>query len=259
MISEVIIFLYLNKKKIFSNKTILPFYNWSFGHQIVGFDYYSRAYYPYKVSLIFIIHKRNNPYLHLCFQNIDCVTFKSRFFGNKQNLFCSIYKKIFNFLMIVSIIYDKYHIVEHLNVYKILTNPKVKQLRNYNYTKDDLVEYQTNLTGYYYLLKNNIGTSPKLENDLKAKIEKNILKLYPNFNKNKFVCIILRNSRSLNYYDSFRDSGDQNRFRKSLKYFSDQGYSIVSSGESEEKIFEDIPNFISSKRSLLLMKLITIC
>ena len=55
MICEVIIFLFLNKKKIFSNKTILPFYNWSFGHQIVGFDYYSRAYYPNKVSLIFIL------------------------------------------------------------------------------------------------------------------------------------------------------------------------------------------------------------
>ena len=92
MISEVIIFLYLNKKKIFSNKTILPFYNWSFGHQIVGFDYYSRAYYPYKVSLIFIIHKRNNPYLHLCFQNIDCVTFKSRFF---------VYIKMLNYMVLV--------------------------------------------------------------------------------------------------------------------------------------------------------------
>ena len=97
LIIEVLFFLSKNYKKIFNNFLIFPFYNWSFGHQIVAYDYCSRVYFPNKISLIHIIHKRNNPYLHQCFDNFEYMQFKSIFALNSQNLICKTNQKIITF------------------------------------------------------------------------------------------------------------------------------------------------------------------
>ena len=86
--------------------------------------------------------------------------------------------------------------------------------------------------------------NPSLSNDLTKKIEK-IMKIYPNFNPDNFVCLLLRRARSLNCYKLDEDAGDQTRFIKSLNKLSSQGY-YTTSGETNESIFEKIQNFISS-------------
>ena len=248
IIIEIFIFFLINKKKIFKNYLILPFYNWSFGHQIIAYDYFSRIYYPNKITLVLILHPRNNPYLHYCYTNLDTLIFKSIILGNSQNIYCSTYKKTFSFfLSLFSTFNNKFAILDHLSVYKTLNNQNLKTLKSYDSNKDKVTEYETNTTGYYYLLKNDIGKSPSLSNDLTKKIEKEIMKIYPNFNPDNFVCLLLRRARSLNYYDSMRDAGDQTRFIKSLNKLSSQGYYITTSGETNESIFEKIQNFISSE------------
>ena len=248
IIIEIFVFFLINKKKIFKNYLILPFYNWSFGHQIIAYDYFSRIYYPNKITLVLILHPRNNPYLHYCYTNLDTLIFKSIILGNSQNIYCSTYKKTFTFfLSLFSTFNNKFAILDHLSLYKTLNNQSINTLKAYDSSKDKITEYETNTTGYYYLLKNDIGKSPSLSNDLTEKIEKEIMKIYPNFSPNNFVCLLLRRARSLNYYDSMRDAGDQTRFLKSLNKLSSQGYYITTSGESNESIFEKIQNFISSK------------
>lgn len=248
IILEILIFFFKNKRKIFKNSLILPFYNWSFGHQIIGYDYFSRIYYPNKVSLILIVHPRNNPYLDYCYKNLDTVIFKSIILGNSQNIFCLTYKRTLSFMLSVfSIFNTKFTILNHLSIYKTLNNQNITSLKSYDSEKDKIVEYETNTTGYYYLLKYNIGKPPSLNLEIIEKIELEIKKIYPNFNSNNFVCLLLRRARSLNYYDSMRDAGDQTRFIKSLKKLSSQGYFITTSGETNESIFENIKNFISSK------------
>lgn len=248
IIIEIIIFFIKNKNKIFKNYLILPFYNWSFGHQVIAYDYFSRIYYPNKITLFLILHPRNNPSLHLCYSNLDLIIFKSKILGNSQNIYCSLYKNISSFfLSICSTFIGNFAILDHLSLYKTLNNQNINSLKSYDSIKDKIVEYETNTTGYYYLLKNNIGMPPALNSDLNKKIEDEIIKIYPNFNSNNFVCLLLRRARSLNYYDSMRDAGDQTRFLKSIKKLSNDGYFITTSGETDESVFQDINNFISSE------------
>lgn len=248
LIAEILFYIIKNKNLIFKNKLILPFYHWSFGHQIIGYDYYSRLYYPNKISLILIFHKRNNPFLNLCFQNFECFIFKSKIIRNSNNFICGIIKKLFILILNFFSLFRDIFILNQFSIYKTLNNPRAKILKNYNKSKNDFIDYDSNLTGYYFLIKNKIGVKPSLNSKITQDINSAILKYYPNFKINKFVCLLLRKSRSLNYYDSFRDAGDQSRFVKSIKQFSDNGYSIVASGETDENIFRDIPGFISSDK-----------
>ena len=101
IIIEIFIFFLINKKKIFKNYLILPFYNWSFGHQIIAYDYFSRIYYPNKITLVLILHPRNNPYLHYCYTNLDTLIFKSIILATPKYLLFNIQKNFFILLIFI--------------------------------------------------------------------------------------------------------------------------------------------------------------
>ena len=87
-------------------------------------------------------------------------------------------------MQIVTLFIPDRLIIDHLSIYKLLNSPNVKILKNYDFQSGKIIEYKSNLTGYYYLLKNNIGQIPHLNNSFKESIESAIKKTYPNFHSN---------------------------------------------------------------------------
>lgn len=244
---EALFFIILNFKKVISNKKVLIISHWSFGHQILGLEYSSRYYYPDKITLIQILYPRNNPYLSQCYQNINTLNFKTIFFKNKNKIQGKIQKNIITFYLgIINLLNYEIEVIDHLNLYNKI-NFQIHNPKMYNKKYDKVIELDYNLSGLKKLFNDNQYPKPRLPANLKEKIEKQILSIYPNFLAKPFVCFLLRKKRSLEYYDNLRDCGPEKNYVKSIKEFVSRGFGVVSTGEVNDKDFEKIDGYYSFK------------
>ena len=75
-IIEIPLFIFKNRE-LFRNQIIYPFWHWSFGHQVLGYDWASRLFFPNRISIVLVPNFRNNLLLHKCYEhNMDCFIFK---------------------------------------------------------------------------------------------------------------------------------------------------------------------------------------
>lgn len=248
---EIFFFIMYNFKKIISNKKILLICNWSFGHQILGLEYSSRYYYPENISLIQILYPRNNPYLSRCYSNIHTFNFKTNFFKTKTKLHGDIQTYMLLITLKIIIHFNKkIEIIKHVQYDQELYQKINFQSHNpkfYNRIDDKIVDSRYNLSGLKYLINNKKFPTIKIPNELVKKIENKIKNYYPNFFDKPFVCLLLRKKRSLEYYDNMRDSGPEQNYCKSIKEFVRRGYQVVSTGEVDDKLFNNINGYYSFK------------
>jgi putative glycosyltransferase (TIGR04372 family) len=238
---EIPVFLFKNRR-IFSNDIVYVVYHWSFGHTFLALDYASRLYYPNRISLIHLTPTyRTNKYLPNCFRHsIDEFSFRS-FIDLSQN---AINYRIIRFCcLFLSGLTNKFQVIDHLNMYKMLSlanegilsgSEKMNKLEKYN-----------EWTGYHRLLSNKIGMNPSLPIALFKQCNKQIEKRYPDFFSRPFVTLLLRKRRSNNFYDKARCSGPQENYIPAVRWLTENGYHVVGTGETEHEYFSGIPGYYS--------------
>lgn len=239
LIIEICIFLIKNKE-IFKNKIVFIFWHWSFGHQVLSYDWISRFYSPNKISLIEILFERNNPYLYLCFsENLIHYRFESLIRVNYFQV-CYIAEKIFKIFFFYL---KKYQTMDFRRVYGTLSICG-GVLKSYNENTGRISEY-TDVSGYYHLISNEIGNKPKLPQSFSEEIEKKIQIKYGNdFFKKKFACIILREPRTMQFYDAARGC-NQSNYIAAVKFLIDSGFNVIGSGDTNHKLFSILPGYYS--------------
>ncbi len=259
----VAVFILVNYK-IFKNRKIYLFWTWSFGHQVLSYDWMSRHFHPEKISLIFIPHPRNNLHLTDCFNHsFNAFTLRSTFFTNSHRN-GEIAKKIFkNVLKIICIFKKDVTIYDDIpQIYESLSKNYTKKFKVFSYEKNAMVPHINNI-GYYDLLNNNVGKSPKLSKKIRDYVEKKILIQYPKFLEKKFVFLLLRSNRSNEHFDFHRRNGSLDNYFKAVKYLCSSNYVVIAQ-DNKFKYFDNLDhslNFskIRCDQDLLNLYLLTQC
>ena len=243
LLIDIPIFISRNRKKIYCNKIIYPFWNWSFGHTVLGIDYASRLYYPNRITLIFIPHVRSNCNLAKCFQhNIDYVIYDCKFLP-KYSIFEKNKYKILNaYLMLINIIYQEHTIIKQVSTYDTLSLAEA-ELKVGNEEKNQLLK-TSDITGYIRLLNNKIGKEPMLPNQMSKLCEKIIVDKYESFFDKPFVTLSLRNKGiGGEYSDYARNCGPQENYINLIKKAVEYGYNVVGISENEHELFKEIEGY----------------
>src|SRR3989339_1611963 len=233
---------------IFKNKIIYIFWERSFGHTVTGIDYASRLFYPNRISLVYIPHPRSNEYLPLCYEhNVDSFLFKSIFLPYSHIGGRIRYNIFFVILCIINGLIKKFHIIERSNVYKTVSIASDNLLlgdENVGKLKKCI-----DLTGYYRLLKENIGKKAKLPRLLDEQCKKIIVEKYSDIFNKPFVVLLLRekgrNSKGFEHY--VRCSGPQENYILAVKHLVENGFNVVGSGETNNSIFNSLNGYYSFK------------
>jgi putative glycosyltransferase (TIGR04372 family) len=122
-----------------------------------------------------------------------------------------------------------------------------------------------NISGYGSLLENKIGLHPELpENDIQFCVEK-IKTISPNFFQKPFITLLLRSKahNSIDFSNSVRNT-DQKNYLRSVEFAIKNGYNVVSSGDTNSKLFKHLEGFYDFSNAnipsqLLNVFLITNC
>lgn len=237
----------LRNKAIFGNQIVYVFWHWSFGNSINGLDYASRLYYPNRISLIFILHPRSNPYLPHCFEhNLDIFHYRS-IVPFRPGLEDRPRYRILRFLLLVlSGLTGRFHLLEHRNLYKTLSIAE-RELSRVAEGGDEVVVYPVDLTGYPRLLRDGIGRPPRLPRHLVESCRQAIEARHPDFFDRPFVTLALREKGrgSLSFFDAIRCTGPQENYIPAVRYLTQHGYHVVGECETSCSTFENIEGFCS--------------
>jgi putative glycosyltransferase (TIGR04372 family) len=232
---------------------------------VQSYDWISRYYDSDKISLIHIPHPRNNNYLQYCFEDrFDAFAFTSKFFLMSHKVGEISHKIAKFFLYMIKIIKKEIiFMYDHNLVYQSFSSKKNKKFKIYDVETKSMSE-TSNYIDYYNILQNTKSLNPHLSKNIKNQIEKEIIKIYPNFLKKKFAFILLRKNRTNEYYDKNRCHGPVENYIKSINWLGKNDYNVVLS--IDEK-YLDIINLghtfdfskIKINSNLLNLYLITQC
>lgn len=254
---EAPIFLIINYK-IFKNKILYVFWIWSFGHTVLGLDYASRLYYPHRLSLIYIPHPSSNSYLPLCFKhNVDAFIYKSLIPFQESHVDVVRYRILRFFLLLISSIFQKFHVIEHFNIYKTLSLGGDNLLMC---NEKDQIEKATDWTGYIRLLRENVGNTPHLPSGLVEKCKNAITIKHPKFFDKPFVTLLLREKghESKYFSNAVRCAGPHENYIPAVKFFTQNGYNVVGAGETKHEYFKNIAGYYSFEEIGVPKKLLNI-
>ena len=239
------IFLTRNRK-MFKNEIVYLFWNVSFGHQIMSYDYASRLYWPNRISLIEILWPRNNPYLAYCFKhNIDAFSYKSLLF-KRSYLWAQVSYFVLRFYcLLISALTNKFQVIDRLDTYKTLSIAET-QLKIGDRTATKLIDYY-DPTGYIRLLRENIGKKPTIQEEFYTQCFDLIKKHAPNFLNREFITLLLRDKGrdSESWTDKIRNTGPHEYYLPAVEYIVEKGYHVLGLGETEHEIFKDVSGYFS--------------
>lgn len=232
-------FIVFRHRKTLKNSIVFAdFYNASFGHQIQAYEGFSRLFSPYRVTLFSFDQPRMNPYLHLCYPNIDTILIKSwhlKFVRFE-------YRLMHKLLLFISLFTDTFNVTDARNIlYKSLslldtatTDPKPMLCNRLDHT------------GYAYKLSLNRGPNPSLPSDLKTLCEQALTTLHPTFFNKPFITLFLRSKgEGKAYSDSARNPGDQSHYIDAVNACIKQGYHVVGWAGTDDAVFQGIDGYFS--------------
>ena len=264
------IFLIKNKK-IFKNKIVYVLWQWSFGHQILGYDWASRLYWPNRISMIEIKHSRCNSYLHKCFEhNIDhyfCGNLffpKNRFFSKINHNFGKITYYVIRFYTLLASFILNFDLISSRNIYKTLSFcDNSIPINDLSYSKK-ITNYDP--SGYFRLIRSKIGVSPQLSPFLYSECKNVIQKHFPSFFDKPLAILSLRmkGSKSQDFINKSRNPSSHRAYFDAVNFLSSIGYNVVGIGETEHNFFESINGYypdsiFSYNRSILQLFFLTSC
>ncbi len=235
----------LKNKKLFSAKIVYPFWNQSFGHQIMGFDYASRLYFPRRIAVIHIPHPRNNSKLSLCFTNLDYFCFKSVLFNQSHYWGKHAYVGVRFCLLIVSSLNTRMSVINQFNLYKTLSISTERQFVGGEDGKT-LVPYP-DTTGYMRLIRDSIGRKPRLNLQEISRVHRELKSVIPSFSEDRLICVLLRNKGGWRNTDLIRSSSPQENYLPSLEWLSRKKYFVICLGETSSGTFSNIDNIYFPK------------
>lgn len=249
-------FFLVKNGRIFANSLVYVFWNWSYGHTVVGLDYASRLYYPHRISLLFISDVRSNEYLPLCFgHNVDAFIYGGLFDVALNKIGLQVdpklrrirYRVLRFFVLLLSGLTDKFQVIDQwVVVYKTVSLAEDKLVMGDEMTGTVEVKYR-DYTGYIRLVREKIGRPPQLPDELLAQCRTAIGNRYPGFFTRPFVTLLLREKGkgSPKVSDAIRCAGPHENYVPAVKYLTEHGYHVVGTGETDHKVFEAIPGYYS--------------
>ena len=241
---DVLYFLIANYK-IFNNQIIYIHFHHSFGHQVVGYDWAARLYWPNKVSLIEIIQPKNNKYLSSCYLNFDSYGYNGIFYKEKYSNGLIVYRLLRFWIGLICAVNDKSSVIDFRTIYRTLSPvPFGKKICIGTDQADKKCEYSSTI-GRFQLLRAESGPRPNIPPGLKQNVEELIRKKYPKFFDKPFITILLRKKEvdSTVWVSRERTPKNQKNYRKAVKFISDMGYNIVGTGETDPEFFNDINGY----------------
>lgn len=258
---ETPIFLFINRREIFRNKYIYVFWEWSLGHAVVGIDFASRLYFPMRLSLLYLKHRKSNHYICECFQhNIDYITFDSYILPVSFRFDNARYSVVRFYLLMLSSITSKIAVLERSNIYGVLSLATAPlKIGREELNKLGTVAAEGDLTGYIRLLRDGVGHTPVLPDFLKEKCENEIKKRYPEFYSRPFITILLREKGSGGEFsDAVRISGPQVTYKKTVERAIQLGFNVVGTGETQHSLFSSLDGYFDLKDVRLDEKLLNL-
>ena len=264
-IFDVLIFC-LSNLKIFDNKIIYIFLHNSFGHQVIGYDWASRLYWPNKVSLIEIPQPGNNSYLSECYKNFNIFKYDGFLYKKKYINGKIVYRILRAVLGFICSISDKNTVIDLRSLYGTLSLVEDGvTTRAGDDSAEAIIEYY-HTTGRDRLVRDEVGEPPRISNNRKEFVEKIICKTYPKFFDKPFICILLRSKEEQSIYwnSNARNAKSQKNYRKAVDYITGSGYYVVGAGETESNLFSDLAGFFDFKnlgidQALLNLYLLSEC
>lgn len=232
-------------RSLFKNKIVQVFWIGSFGNSVIAMDYSSRLFYPHRVSVIYLSHVRSNRMLSRCFEeNLDAFVFESPFLPRSEHFDGIRESVVKGYVLLFSIFSRAHQIVDHqLLMSKTIAITPVPIKIGYEQTGyiDEVI-----YSGYLRLIRDNIGPSPRLPLELREQCRSAILAELPGFFDKPFMTMLLRRKGAHSTFDDeTRSAGPHQNYTAAVKYAVEHGYTVVGTGETEHKWFEEISGYVN--------------
>lgn len=259
---RIIFFLLKNRKAILKNRILYPFYCSSFGHNIISFELLTRFTYPHKASVIYTPWKRYNPHLSKLYsESIDLFYFNAP--HSVQDFTWNMMRLGLTCISFSSRTPYKPVVYEYEGFCNLLSFGE-KDIAGHE-ELGYLYEIR-NTRGFSTLIKNQWGRAPQLPEDELQKCKRAIKAKYPDFFEKPLVTMLLRKKGAdgLKLSDTQRCPLDMSDYIPAVQYFSNNGFHIAGTGETDDKLFSNITGYsdlseIEVDSKLLNIFLLTEC
>lgn len=236
--------IWKKRSDIKRNDIICSFFTWSFGHQIKGFGLMSLLLPSSKIYVIHFLHKRNNKYLSQMLPD-RISSHQITLFSQCHDFFNTDCKKMFDFMM--GLLFPaKFLLKDATFLYRINSLAK-KSLIHFDERRKCLHPY-SDLTGLVETVRRSETLAFQIPQRMAEVAELSISEVHGKpVDFSRIVVLILRKSRTEEYYDALR-SCDQSNYLKAVRWLTEAGWFVMGLGETDGSLFEGIDNFIDGTR-----------
>jgi len=239
----------LRNRDVLEQKTIYLMWQQSFGHAILGLDMGARTWHPVRTSLIYLVDansNRKNEFLPCCFEKsfiCHIITLN----GTRGSIEAR-YRGLRTVLRLLTWLRRDSQLCEHaplMNRTDLYLKKSESTVRYFNHSTGQKELYHD--PGYFELLHSGKGVRPKLSKEILEQFHNHDMLQKARFFERPFITLLLRNrgAEDKSYYNQIRCSGPQENYRDAVMHFTQSGFHVVGTGETNHAVFKDIKGYFS--------------